>query len=66
MDFEKWTDSFATWPLQSVGARTMPDARAWPIHEAYWDVFLYPCIAEWTVDQWDKTVFGWGYLAARK
>ena len=66
VDFEKWTDSFATWPLQFLGPRTTPTARAWPIHEAYWDIFLYPCINEWTVDQWDKTVFTWGYLAARK
>lgn len=66
VDFEKWTDVFATWPLQFIGARTTPTARTWPIHEAYWDVFLYPCITEWTVDQWDKTVYTWGYLAARK
>jgi endoglucanase len=65
VDFEKWTDGFATWPLQFVGPNTVPEARSWPIHEAYWDIFLYPCITEWTVDQWDKTVYTWGYLAAR-
>ncbi len=66
VDFEKWTDSFATWPLQFIGPNTLPEARSWPIHEAYWDIFLYPCINEWTVDQWDKTLYTWGYLAARK
>lgn len=65
-DFVGWTD-WSKWVIDYyLGAATTPTATAWPIPEAYFDIFLYPSTNEFTVDAWDKNVFVWGYLAARK
>ena len=67
VDYIKWVDNnFFTWPIQwHISRVAVPSAYEWPLHEAYFDVYLYPAAAEWTVDMWAPSVFVWGYLAAR-
>ena len=44
-----------------------PDVLTWPAIEAYWDVFWYPEMCEYTVMQTlMNTAYAWGYLAGRK
>lgn len=65
-DFVGWSD-WSKWVIDYyLGAATTPTVTEWPIPEAYFDIFLYPSTNEFTVDVWDKNVFVWGYLAARK
>ncbi|MCK6487128.1 MAG: glycoside hydrolase family 9 protein [Planctomycetes bacterium] len=42
-----------------------PDAYDWPLHEAYFDVWLLVSANEFVIDTWQQNVFVWGYLAAR-
>lgn len=43
-----------------------PPIEEWPTMEAYWDVFWYPSICEFTVQQpMAANAYVWGYLAAR-
>ena len=44
-----------------------PKLAAWPIMEAYWDVFWYPMMCEFTVHHPMATnAYTWGYLAGRR
>ena len=66
IDFSQWHDNFTTWPITyHLGAVTYPDAYSWPTTEAFFDVYLYPAMTEFTVDRWEPNVYVWGYLAAR-
>ena len=66
VDFSQWHDNFTTWPITYyLGAVTVPDAYTWPTTEAFFDVYLYPAMTEFTVDAWTPNVYVWGYLAAR-
>lgn len=67
-DFVGWPNmDWALWPLKYyLNAACRPAASEWPIPEAYFDIFLYPAINEFTVDVWAPNVLVWGYLAARK
>jgi len=67
-DYNQWTDSFQRWPLGAgVADACKPSAYEWPIHEAFFDIFLYPAMTEWTMDQtFGPNAYIWGYLAARK
>ena len=67
VDLTQWHDNFTTWPITYfLGAVTVPDAYAWPATEAFFDVYLYPAMTEFTVDAWTPNVYVWGYLAARQ
>lgn len=67
IDFAKWNDNGFTWPITwIIGKATVPDAYAWPTHEAYWDLGGWPMLEEFTVDLWAPNLLVWGYLAARK
>lgn len=67
-DWPNWPDqAWALWPMQySLGPGCKPTAYDWPVPEAFFDIYLYPAIAEYTVDAWTPNVYVWGYLAARK
>ena len=66
VDFSQWRNDFTTWPITyHLGAVTFPDAYSWPTTEAFFDVYLYPAMTEFTVDRWEPNVYVWGYLAAR-
>ena len=67
LDFVNWTDSFWTWPLTYfLNTVCEPPAKDWPITEAYFDVFLYPAMNEFTMNQtMGPNAYVWGYLAAR-
>ncbi|UCD50207.1 MAG: glycoside hydrolase family 9 protein [Phycisphaerales bacterium] len=42
-----------------------PPPRQWPIMEAYWDVFWYPMMCEFTIHHpMSYNAYTWGYLAA--
>jgi endoglucanase len=41
-----------------------PEPQEWPIMEAYWDVFWYPMMCEFTIHHPMSTnAYAWGYLA---
>ncbi|MBV9866809.1 MAG: glycoside hydrolase family 9 protein [Abitibacteriaceae bacterium] len=67
-DFIGWKDQqWALWPITYyLDKGCTPSAWEWPIPEAYFDIFLYPAINEFTVDAWAPNVYVWGYLAAHK
>ncbi len=52
---------------QKIAARTCyPPVRQWPTLEAFWDVFWYPPMCEFTVQTpMAQNAYAWGYLAAR-
>ncbi len=67
MDFITFHDDGAIWPIKYfLNEACIPPATQWPIPEAYWDIYLYPMINEFTVDTWAGNLYAWGYLAARK
>jgi len=54
------------WALDFIDRTCYPPSREWPIIEAYFDVFWYPLMCEFTVQQpMADNAFAWGYLAAR-
>jgi endoglucanase len=55
------------WGQKLVAPYVFPDVLTWPAIEAYWDVFWYPEMCEYTVMQTlMNTAYAWGYLAGRK
>jgi len=55
------------WAQDLVDRFCYPSGKDWPTLEAYWDVFWYPVICEYTVQQPMATnAYVWGYLAARQ
>ena len=54
------------WGQQLVDTYCYPPANQWPPIEAYFDVFWYPIICEYTIHLPMATnAYVWGYLAAR-
>jgi endoglucanase len=54
------------WAQQIVAGYCYPDVQQWPTLEAFWDVFWYPEISEFTVQgPMAPNAYVWGYLAAR-
>ena len=67
VDYWKWRGGFFDWPIQwYVSKVAVPDVYAWPLPEAFFDIFLYPAMTEYTVDVWAPNVTTWGYLAGRE
>jgi endoglucanase len=54
------------WTVQLLQNVTYPAPQVWPTTEAYFDVFLFPAVTEFTVMQTiAQASYTWGYLAAR-
>jgi len=54
------------WAQKIVNRYCCPDVLNWPSLEAYWDVFWYPPICEFTVQKpMAQNAYVWGVLAAR-
>jgi endoglucanase len=65
-DWHQFNDDGNTWPIKwVVGATTVPEIWQWPLHEAYFDVPMWPMMSENTTDRFGVNLFVWGYLAAR-
>lgn len=55
------------WGMKLVAQFAFPPVKQWPTAEAYFDVFWYPQMCEFTVQQpMAANAYLWGYLAARK
>ncbi|MDB9493670.1 glycoside hydrolase family 9 protein [Spirulina major CS-329] len=53
------------WTFDRLRPVTFPDPSQWPTTEAYFDIFLFPAVTEFTVMQsMGPTTYAWGYLAA--
>ena len=62
-DFSVYSDY---WALKELAPHTFPNPWAWPTVENYFDVYLYPLGAEFTVDYMVSSAYTWGYLSARQ
>ena len=50
-----------------MGLTCYPSVQKWPTLEAYWDVFWYPPMCEYTIQTpMAQNAYAWGYLAGRK
>ena len=55
------------WAQKIVARFCYPAVEKWPTLEAFWDVFWYPSICEFTVQSpMAPNAYVWGYLAARE
>lgn len=55
------------WAQKLVDQFCYPSGKDWPTLEAYWDVFWYPIICEYTVQlPMAANAYVWGYLATRR
>ena len=55
------------WAQKIVAKYCFPDVQQWPTLEAYWDVFWYPPMCEFTIQSpMAQNAYAWGYLAGRK
>jgi len=53
------------WQWERLRPVTFPDVSQWPTTEAYFDVFLFPAVTEFTIMQtMAPATYTWGYLAA--
>jgi endoglucanase len=61
-DFDSYSDY---WVLEEIADSTFPKPQDWPTVENYFDIYMYPLGAEFTVDYMLSSAYTWGYLAAR-
>jgi len=55
------------WEFKVIGPACYPAPLEWPSAEAYFDVFWYPSMCEFTIHSpMAQNAYVWGYLAARK
>lgn len=55
------------WAQKIVAKYCYPGVQQWPTLEAYWDVFWYPPMCEFTIQSpMAQNAYAWGYLAGRK
>lgn len=52
------------WTITEISADTFPKPEEWPTVENFFDIYLYPLGAEFTVDYMTQPAYTWGYLAA--
>ena len=53
------------WGQKLANPHLFPEFERWPTLEAYWDIFWYPPMSEFTVQSpMAETAYVWGYLAA--
>ncbi|WP_017327468.1 glycoside hydrolase family 9 protein [Synechococcus sp. PCC 7336] len=51
---------------QLLAQQLMPSPQAWPAAEAYFDLYHFPAVSEFTIQQTiAPTAYTWGYLAAQ-
>ncbi|MBI2303116.1 MAG: glycoside hydrolase family 9 protein, partial [Armatimonadetes bacterium] len=56
-----------TWAQKNLAPYIYPEVNTWPAVEAFWDVFWYPSINEYTVQQnIGPNAFVWGYRTGRR
>lgn len=49
---------------QDIAAFIYPPVRQWPLAEAFWDIYWYPAVCEYTVQQtMASNAYVWGYIA---
>lgn len=67
IDYWNWKGGFWDWPIKFINkpATLWPDAYAWPLTEAYFDINTFVSQNEFVIDTWAPNVFVWGYLAAQ-
>jgi endoglucanase len=64
LTFFKAPDWVTRWKLIPY-VNVTPPIDEWPVTEAYWDIFSWPMMCEYTVHQgMPQTMYVWGYLAA--
>ena len=61
-DFTLYSDD---WSFNLFADKAFPPAQDWPTVESYFDLYLHPIAAEFTVDYMVDATYTWGYLAAR-
>ena len=68
LDYWKNKGGFWDWPLTFINKpeTCWPSAYAWPLTEAYFDVYWFVSTNEFVIDTWTPNIFVWGYLAARE
>jgi endoglucanase len=55
------------WTFEVLKTVTFPEPQKWPTTEAYFDIYLFPPVTEYTIMQtMGPTAYAWGYLAARR
>ncbi|MEM8639310.1 MAG: glycoside hydrolase family 9 protein [Cyanobacteria bacterium P01_G01_bin.54] len=53
------------WMFKQLQPHVFPDIDQWPTAEAYFDIFLFPAVTEFTVMRtMAPTAYTWGYLGA--
>jgi endoglucanase len=68
VDYWNNRGGFWDWPVTTNLVKPevcWPNPYDWPLTEAYFDIFLFVSMDEFTVDTWAPNVLVWGYLAAR-
>jgi len=54
------------WAAGEIASQVYPDVYGWPATEAYFDMYLFPAIAEFTIHEtMAPLAYAWGYFAAR-
>jgi endoglucanase len=67
IDLERYRQTPGTWPIGKLQTQCTPPALEWPTTEAYFDIYAWAPMNEYTVMQnLGPTAYVWGYLAARK
>jgi endoglucanase len=66
-DYFNWPNSFWDMNLRFVNKPEFiwPDAKSWPLSEAYFDTWVLVSANEYVIDTWWPNVLVWGCLAAR-
>ena len=63
MDMERNRDN---WTVRLFAPVTYPEPATWPTLEAWFDIYLFPIVTEFTIHRpMAQMAYVWGYLAAR-
>lgn len=55
------------WAFEPIAPATYPPPEKWPATEAWFDVYMFPPVTEFTIQRpMAQTAYVWGYLAARE
>ncbi|HEY3330916.1 MAG TPA: cellulase N-terminal Ig-like domain-containing protein [Capsulimonadaceae bacterium] len=68
VDLQRWGDqNWISWPITYyLNDACKPSPYDWPTTEAYWDMYFYPALTEFCIDQtMGPSAFVWGMLAGR-
>lgn len=54
------------WAVEEISPQVYPNIHSWPATESYFDMYLFPAIAEFTIHETMAPIaYAWGYFAAR-